>query len=81
MVKNLEISIAESYLVLNRANGEIPRQVLEEIEKTDLNLLSAIQDDENILEYCLNEKSTLLLPDNSPSRMEIQKLLEKAGVV
>lgn len=80
MEKELEINVAKSYLVVNRANGGLPKPVLKEIEKTELELLATIPIDEKVTEYSLNGKSTLLLPADSPSRLAIQKLLKKADI-
>ena len=80
MEKGLGINVAKSYLVVNRANGDLPKPVLKEIEETELELLATIPIDETVTEYSLNGKSTLLLPADSPSRLAIQKLLKKADI-
>ena len=72
MEKSLEINIAQSYLIINRAHSELPESVLREVEKTDLKLLGTIPIDEQIVEYSLNGKSLLNLSENSPSRLAIR---------
>ena len=78
MEKNLEINIAKSYLIINRAHKDLPAPIEEEVEKIDLEFLGIVQTDEQVLEYSLIGKSLLLLPSDSPARLAIQELLEKA---
>ena len=79
MMRNLEISIGNSYLVMNHINEDLPESIATEVKRTGLELLGAIPHDEGLVEYSLNSKSVLSLPDNSPSKMAIRKLLDKAG--
>lgn len=80
MERNLEINVAESYLVVNRANGELHELVAAEIEKTGLKLLGTVPQDDNIAEYSIDSRSFLLLPDDSPARVAVRKLLDKMGI-
>ncbi len=76
MEKGLEIDVAKSYLVVNRVNGGLPESVAAEIEKTGLELLGTVPVDENIAEYSIDSKSFLLLPDDSPARVAVRRLLD-----
>ncbi len=80
MEKGLEIDVAESYLVVNRANGDLHESVAAEIEKTGLKLLGTVPVDENIAEYSIDSKSFLLLPDDSPARVAVRKLLDAVEI-
>lgn len=77
MEKNLEINIAKSYLIINRAHKDLPAPIEEEVEKIDIELLGIVQTDEQVVEYSLIGKSLLLLPSDSPARLAIRELLEK----
>jgi CO dehydrogenase maturation factor len=81
MEKNLEISVGKSYLVVNRADGNLADSVLREVEKTGLTVISTIPADDMIMEYSLEEKSVLLLPSDSSAMLAIQKLLREAGAI
>ena len=76
MERGLEIDVAKSYLVVNRVNGGLPESVAAEIEKTGLELLGTVPVDENIAEYSIDSKSFLLLPDDSPARVAVRRLLD-----
>ncbi|MFC1713476.1 AAA family ATPase [Candidatus Poribacteria bacterium] len=80
MEQGLEIDVAESYLVVNRANGDLHESVAAEIEKTGLKLLGTVPIDENIAEYSIDSKSFLLLPDDSPARVAVRKLLDAVAI-
>ena len=80
MEKGLEIDVADSYLVVNCANGDLPEPVVAEIEKTGLKLLGTVPQDANIAEYSINSTSFLLLPDDSPARVAVRKLLDKVNI-
>lgn len=80
MEKGLEIDVGESYLVVNRANGDLPEPVAVEIEKAGLKLLGTVPEDENIGEYSINSKSFLLLPGDSPARVAVRELLNEVNI-
>jgi CO dehydrogenase maturation factor len=75
MIKNLNLNIEDIYLIINRAKEQLPNAVMSEISKTDMNLLGTIPTDENITQFALAGKSIFLLPDNSPSKTAIERLL------
>lgn len=81
MEKSLEINIAQSYLIINRAHSELPEPILKEVEKSGLELLGTIPSDEQIVEYSLNGKSLLDLSVDSSSRLATRKLLNGAGIM
>jgi CO dehydrogenase maturation factor len=78
MSKELDLNLGASYLVINRINGLLPEPVIAEAGKTGANLLGTVPVDENIVKYELASKSLLSLPDDSPARVAVQKLLSTA---
>jgi len=77
MEKSLEVNIIQSYLIINRAHSELPEPILKEVEKSGLELLGTIPSDEQIVECSLNGKSLLNLPQDSPAKVSIKKLLNQ----
>lgn len=77
LVQDLGIRVEKTYLVLNGISGEISERTEKQIDKLDLELLAEIPRDENILELCQKEKPLKRLSDESPSLVEVNKLVEK----
>lgn len=77
LVQDLGIRVEKTYLVLNGISGEISERTEKQIDKLDLELLTEIPRDENILELCQKEKPLKRLSDESPSLVEVDKLVEK----
>lgn len=77
LVQDLGIRVEKTYLVLNGISGEISERTEKQIDKLDLELLAEIPRDENILELCQKEKPLKRLSDESPSLVEVDKLVEK----
>lgn len=77
LVQDLGIRVEKTYLVLNGISGEISERTEKQIDKLDLELLAEIPRDENILELCQKEEPLKRLSDESPSLVEVDKLVEK----
>ncbi len=74
---SLEMNVGEVHLVLNRVDGEPHEMVLAEIEKTGLNLLSTVPVDDRLMQYSLEGKSLLELPEDSPALAAVRKALNE----
>ena len=77
MIIGLKLKIRDVYLVINRAQEVLPDAVVAEIEKTDMKLLGTIPIDKNIIEFALAGKSIFSLPDDSPAKLAVNKLLSQ----
>jgi CO dehydrogenase maturation factor len=78
LVKEVDIGVDHSYLIVNRApNGELNDGVKEEIEKSGLELVGVVPHDEMVYEYDGEGKPTAKLPDDSPARAAVNKIAEK----
>ena len=73
----LEINVDETYLLLNRIDGEIPEPVRREVERTGLQLAGTIPSDSELMEFNINGKSLLDLPADSPAPVAIGKVLDE----
>jgi CO dehydrogenase maturation factor len=77
LVDELELRVDNIYLIINRSNPELNENLIELIKEKNLNLLGIIPEDENLIEYSLNEKSILDLPTNSLSFLAVNVIMEK----
>lgn len=73
----LNLKIAETYLIINRLNGILDERLQKQVEQKGLNLLSCIDNDNNIYEMDISGKSVFDLPDNSISLKQIGNIVDK----
>jgi len=76
LVGELNLDIDQKYLVINRAENLDPR-LLDIIRKYDLIYLGSIPEDSLVIEYDLEEKSLLQLPDSSSAVKSSEQLLDR----
>ena len=64
-------------LIVNRApNGVLNEGTREEIEKQGLTLLGVVPHDDQVYEYDCDGKPTVRLPEDSPVRATLKKIVE-----
>ncbi|MDR2141306.1 MAG: AAA family ATPase [Deltaproteobacteria bacterium] len=73
LVEELKITIKHKYLILNRVRGEVPREVLDIIEREPMKLAGVIPDDMNIYETDQAGRPTSFLDSSCPA---VAKALE-----
>ena len=73
----LEISIKNTYFILNRVPGEIPPPLQERINTIDVPFLGPVPADENVVEFDYSGKPLVELEDDSPVYMAVAEMLEK----
>lgn len=74
---SLEIGVGQVHFLLNRVDGRPHEAVLAEIEKTGLNFLATVPADDNLMEFSLQGKSLLELPEDSPALVAVRKALNE----
>lgn len=77
LIKKLEIKVKNIYLVINRIVKELPASLEDEVKKQNLNLVCTIPEDNNIKNCDIEGTPVLHISDESPSYIEIKKLMEK----
>ncbi|SDL08109.1 AAA family ATPase [Halarsenatibacter silvermanii] len=77
LVKDLEINVGSTYLVLNRARGDVHPRLQEEIDKLDLDLAGTIPDDKVLVDYNLEQRSLLDLPQDSQARKAVAEMMDE----
>lgn len=77
MLGDLKLTVEHKGLIVNRAPQTLSKAFLEEAERIGVPILCTIPDDQNLLEFDMERRSLLDLPDDSPAVAAIQALMEK----
>jgi len=77
LIGELKLSIKEKYLVVDRAPEELAPGFRQEVQEQELELLGTVPMDQLILEYDLQGKPLLDLPDDSPAVQVVSRMMEK----
>ncbi len=77
MLGDLKLDIRQKGLVVNRAPGQLNQAFLDEVEQIGVPLLCTIPQDDHLLEFDMEQRSMLELPDDSPAVLAVDNLMEK----
>ncbi|MCM2284446.1 MAG: AAA family ATPase [Desulfobacula sp.] len=77
MLGDLKLSVGHKGLIVNRAPETLSPAFLEEAERIGVPIFCTIPDDQNLLDFDMERRSLLDLPDDSPAVLAIQGLMEK----
>ena len=80
LVDELNLRVKQAYLVVSRANGELPQRVHELMGDKGLRLGGVIPNDPLVVEYGFDGRPVLGLPAGSPAVQAVQELAEKVGI-
>ncbi len=80
MLGDLKLDVKNIGLIVNRAPETLSKTFLEEVEKIGVQIVCIIPDDKNLLEFDMERKSMLELPDDSPAVMAIDKMMETINI-
>jgi len=81
LVEDLKLKPETLKLIINRApNGELADGVLEEIKAQNLGLLGIIPQDENVYNYDSQGKPIVDVPEDSPIKVAVKKILEELNL-
>lgn len=75
LVDELKLSISHQFLVVDRSSNDLSPSLKAEVEKVGIDFLGTIPQDEAIMQYDLEEKSLLSLPDTSAAVIAIQEMM------
>jgi len=82
MIPSLKLGVSNVGLVVNRAPSELGKAFLDEANKIGVQILSTLPNDDTLLEFDMERKSLLDLPDDSKAVVAIDSLMEKVlGIV
>ncbi len=77
MLADLKLDVREKGLIVNRAPDQLNQAFLDEVAQIGVPLLCTIPQDDNLLEFDMERRSMLELPDDSPAVMAVNDLVEK----
>ena len=77
MLGDLKLTVGHVGLVVNRAPATLGKVFLEEVEKIGVPIICTLPNDEALLEYDMQRKSLLELPDESPAVEAVKEMMEK----
>lgn len=80
LVKELELNVANIYLIVNRVpNGLLKEETIEEIKKQGLNLIGVVPMDQQVYEYDAQGIPLVNLPEDSVSKQALKNILSKVN--
>ncbi|MBF0413461.1 MAG: AAA family ATPase [Desulfamplus sp.] len=77
MLDSLKLTVANVGLVVNRSPSELGKAFLDEAAKIGVQILSTFPNDDTLLEFDMERKSLLELPDESPAVLAVDSLMNK----
>jgi len=77
LIDELKLNPAHKFLVLCRA-ADLDARLEAEMAKLKVDYLGAVPEDPNVVEFDLNERSLLELPDDSPAVQAVAKIMATA---
>jgi len=77
LIKELDLRIESSVLIVNRVCGELDAGILEEVGKYGLELGGTIPEDEDLLKYDLEGRPTFCLPRSSRAIQAARRIFER----
>jgi len=77
MLGDLKLDVREKGLIVNRAPDSLSPAFLEEVKSIGLPILCTIPEDNNLLDFDMERRSLLELPDNSPALNSITEMMRK----
>jgi CO dehydrogenase maturation factor len=77
LLDDLKLDVRQKGLIVNRAPDKLSQAFLDEVEQIGVPLLCTIPQDDNLLEFDMERRSMLELPDDSPAVMAVDDLMEK----
>jgi len=80
LAKEMEISVKQTGLIINRVNGELPASLAEEAKGYGLEILGTIPADNTVVDYALKHIPAVQLPEGSLSVQAIDDILGKLGI-
>ena len=77
MLGDLKLDVRQKGLVVNRAPDQLNQAFLDEVAQIGVPLLCTIPQDDHLLEFDMEQRSMLELPDDSPAVLAVDNLMEK----
>jgi CO dehydrogenase maturation factor len=80
LINELGTRVHETYLVINRADGDVPTHMKQEIERLGLKLIGTLPQDPSIAEFDLVGRPLFEMSAESPTYQAVAKIAAQAGI-
>ncbi len=77
MLGDLKLDVMHKGLIVNRAPETLGKAFLDEVERIGIPILCIIPDDNNLLEFDMEQRSLIELEDDSPAVEAINQMMKK----
>jgi CO dehydrogenase maturation factor len=77
LAHELNIGVAKSFLIINQAKSDLPREVMDIIAQDGLELAGTISEDENVYAFDLKGLPTVTLDEDNPAVRQAYAIFEK----
>jgi CO dehydrogenase maturation factor len=81
MLGDLKLDVKEKGIIVNRAPEKLSKAFLDEVERIGVPIIATIPDDGNLLEFDMEQRSLIELPDDSPAVAAVDNLMNKVTEV
>ncbi len=81
MLDDLKLDIKHKGLIVNRAPKELSKAFLDEVERIGVPILCTLPNDDSLLEFDMDQRSLLDLPDDSLAVKAVDDMMEKVQEV
>ena len=78
MARELDLEIGRMGLIVNRApGGKVAPKLVEEVQRGGLELIGTVPEDEEVMEFDMERRSLLELPDENRSVQAVKEIMGK----
>ena len=75
--RELNIGVGKSYLIINQAKSDLPREVMDQISEDGLVLAGIVPEDDMVYEYDLQGKPTIDIAEDNPAVQAVFAIFDK----
>jgi CO dehydrogenase maturation factor len=80
LVRDLGTRVQDTYLVVNRANHQIPAMMQQKIKELELGLIGTLPNDENVTEFDMIGRPIFEISEEAPIYKAVVQVATKAGI-
>ena len=77
MLDDLKLDVAQKGIIVNRAPETLSQAFLDEVERIGVPIIATLPDDNNLLDFDMECRSLIDLPDDSPAVLAVDSLMSK----
>lgn len=81
MLGDLKLDVLQKGIIVNRAPEQLSKAFLDEVERIGVPIICTIPDDGNLLEFDMEQRSLIELPDDSPAVVAVDGMMNKVREV